>query len=69
MALDELSEIVAAPTDVEKEYELRALGECINCFLHTRVSKRDYLLFTDGTVKQISGPELQEYIGKDPAIE
>ncbi len=69
LALEELDEVIAAPSDVEREYDLRGLGECINRFLHTRVSKRDYLLFTDGTVKQISGPELQEYIGKDPAIE
>ncbi len=45
VALDELSEIVAASTDVQSEYELRALGECINCFLHTRVSARDCDIF------------------------
>ena len=45
LALEELDEIIAAPSDVEREYELRALGECINRFLHTRVSARDCDIF------------------------
>ncbi|MBE6660933.1 MAG: sigma-70 family RNA polymerase sigma factor [Ruminococcaceae bacterium] len=45
LALEELDEIIAAPSDVEREYDLRALGECINRFLHTRVSARDCDIF------------------------
>ena len=45
LALEELGEVVPAPSDVEREYELRALGECINRFLHTCVSKRDCDIF------------------------
>ena len=45
LALEELDEVIAAPNDVQDEYALRALGECINRFLHTRVSKRDCDIF------------------------
>lgn len=45
LALDELSEVIPAQTSVAREYELRELGECINRFLRTRVSKRDCDVF------------------------
>ena len=44
MALEELGDCLADHTDVERQYELKELGDCINRFLLTQ-SKRDRDLF------------------------
>lgn len=62
LALEELSEVLAGQSDVEKDFEAKALTREINRFLST-LSKDDRIIFLSRYWLMLSAPEIEAQLG------